>query len=192
MVFIARILKKTRIDLKEIDILAAGIGPGLYTGLRIGLSLMKGLAISIKKPLVGIPTLDTIACNFSGAKDRIAILLNAYGGEVYGAIYNVEETIKREGGYFVGPIDKMLKMVKGKTIFAGTGIAIYRQHIIDALGKDAVFAKEGDWIPHPVALTKLAIRKFKSRRIPGPDTVLPMYLKESEAERKWKISHSRN
>lgn len=192
MLFIDKALKKARIDLTDIDMLAVGIGPGLYTGLRIGLSLMKGLAISTEKPLVGISTLDTIACNFSGRKERIATLLNAYGREVYGAIYNAEGIIKRHGNYFVGPIEKMLKRVKGKTIFAGAGIMIYRQDIINALGKDAAFSKEEDWIPHPASLAKLAILRFKSGRIPAPDTVLPMYLKESEAERKWKTSHSRS
>ena len=112
MTLIDRLLKDVNLELKDIDLLAAGIGPGLYTGIRCGLAIMKGLSIATQKPLVGISTLDTIACNFLGSKEKIVTLLNAYGGEVYGAVYEAGTTLKRDGNYFVGPIENFLKKIK--------------------------------------------------------------------------------
>jgi len=210
MTLIDRALKDVNQKLKDMDLLAVGIGPGLYTGVRIGLSIMKGLSISSKKPLVGISTLDTIACNFLGRKEKVVTLLNAYGGEVYGAVYEVETGIKREGNYFVGHIEDFFKktnpvknkisnkargihrMASPRVIFAGTGVKIYRERIEKALGKKAVFSSQKNWIPHPTSLAKLAIERFKKGRLPHPDKILPLYLKKSEAERKWKRLYSQH
>lgn len=189
MVFIDRALKDVNLELKDIDMLAVGIGPGFYTGVRIGLSIMKGLAMAAKKPLVGISTLDTIACNFSGRREKIVTILNAYGGEVYGAVY---QPPKRCGNYFIGPIEDLIKRLRpvrrlsNGVIFAGTGIEIYQKKIEETLGKRAIFSSQKNWIPHPAFLAKLAMERFKRGHLPHPDKVLPLYLKKSEAERKWK------
>ncbi|MBL7170665.1 MAG: tRNA (adenosine(37)-N6)-threonylcarbamoyltransferase complex dimerization subunit type 1 TsaB [Candidatus Omnitrophica bacterium] len=179
MVFIDRALKELNLELKDIDMLAVGIGPGFYTGVRIGLSIMKGLAMAAKKPLVGISTLDTIACNFSGRREKIVTLLNAYGGEVYGAVY---QPPKRCGNYFIGPIEDFVAPRKwdgnSKVIFAGTGIEIYRKKIEEILGKRAIFSFQKNWIPHPVSLAKLAMERFKRGRLLNPDRILPLYLKK--------------
>ena len=200
MTFIARTLKDVNLDLKDINLLAVGIGPGFYTGIRIGLSLMKGLAMAAQKPLVGIPTLDTIACNFSDSKDskkKVVTLLNAYGGEVYGALYHpggqaYGAAPKRCSNYFVGHIENFLKRLSlvrklsNRVIFAGTGLNIYQKEIENILGHRAVFAPQELWIPQPGSLAKLAIERFKKGRLPHPDKILPLYLKKSEAERRWK------
>jgi tRNA threonylcarbamoyladenosine biosynthesis protein TsaB len=188
---IDRTLKDVNLELKDIDLLAVGIGPGFYTGLRVGMSIMKGFAIAAEKPLVGISTLDTIAYNFLSYRERVVTLLNAYGGETYGAIYETGANLKRRGNYFVGDIATLLKNIKGRTIFAGTGIKTCQKKIEEILGENALFSSEDKWIPHPVSLGKLAIRRFKKGHLPHLDNVLPLYLKKSEAERKWESSRFR-
>ncbi len=193
---IDKLLKDNNLGLEDIDLLAAGIGPGFYTGLRIGLSIMKGFAISTGKPLIGIPTLDTIAYNFLGHRERIFVILNAYGGEAYGALYDVKNRITRESNYFVGPVEYILKkarlvrnkisnVVKDPVIFVGSGLKIYQKQIEEILGHGAVFSPEESWIPHPGSLARLALKRFKRGALPHPDKILPLYLKKSEAERKW-------
>jgi tRNA threonylcarbamoyladenosine biosynthesis protein TsaB len=191
MVFIDRLLKDTNLELKDIDLLAIGIGPGLYTGLRVGLSIIKGLSLALAKPLIGISTFDSIAYNFLGHSEKVLVLLSAYGGEAYGAIYEVGKTIRRNGHYLVAPLGDILGGIKGNVIVAGTGINIYRKDIKNILGKRAIISSEGFWIPRPGSLARLSEERFKKGHLPDPDSILPLYLKKSEAEIKWKRYHSR-
>jgi tRNA threonylcarbamoyladenosine biosynthesis protein TsaB len=193
--FIDRLLNDNNLKLNDIDLLAAGIGPGLYTGLRCGLSVMKGFSISTGIPLIGVSTLDTIAYNFSGYKEKIAVLLNAYGGEVYGAIYETAKNFKRKGNYFSGGIEDFLRFfneLRSDVVFAGTGLKIYQKKIKEILGRRALFASRKFWIPRPASLAGLAVKRYKKGKLPHPDKILPLYLKKSEAERKWEKyrSHS--
>lgn len=192
ILFIDRLLKDARINLKDIDLLAVGLGPGLYTGLRVGLSVMKGLALSLSKPLIGISTMDTLAYNFLGREEKVLILLHAYGGEAYAAIYEVKVKICRQGQFKVGPIEAILKGLSDKIIVAGPGIKVYRQNIEGQLGKRAVISAEEYWIARPGSLARLAEGRFEKGHLPHPDSILPLYLKKSEAEINWKRRRSKN
>ena len=190
MVFMDRLLKDTHLELNEMDLLAVGVGPGLYTGLRVGLSIMKGLSLSTAKPLIGISTFDSIAYNFLGHSEKVLVLLHAYGGEAYGAIYEVGTVIRRSGSYRVGSIEDILGGIKTKVIVAGAGINNYRKNIKEILGDRAIISPEELWIPRPGSLARLSEERFKKGRLPHPDSILPLYLKKSEAEIKWERYHS--
>lgn len=198
MPFIDRVLKENALKLAEIDLLAVGIGPGFYTGLRCGLAIMKGLAFSLNKPLIGISTLDTIACNFLGCRGKVIVILNAYGGEVYAGVYSTEIDVKRHGDYFTGPIEDMMDTIKGilskeiseRIVLAGTGVKIFEGQIKKGIGKDIIFSRRENWVPRPSFLARLSISRFRRGRLPHPDRILPLYLKKSEAERKWERYHS--
>jgi tRNA threonylcarbamoyladenosine biosynthesis protein TsaB len=190
MVFMDRFLKDSNLELKDINLLAVGIGPGLYTGLRVGFSLMKGLSLALALPLIGISTFDSIAYNFLGRREKVLVLLQAYGGEAYGAVYEVDTVIRRKGGYRVAPIEDILRGVEGKVIVAGAGIDIYRKDIKGSLGDRAIIASSETWMPRPGSLARLSEERFKKGRLPHPDRILPLYLKKSEAEIKWERYHS--
>ena len=80
-----RILDRHRVDLKQIDCFAAASGPGSFTGVRVGLACVKGLAEAVGKPVVGVSNLRAIA-EF-GTEPLRAVLLDARRGEIYGAVY---------------------------------------------------------------------------------------------------------
>lgn len=190
MVFMDRLLKDTNLEVNDMDLLAIGIGPGLYTGLRVGLAIMKGLSFSTAKPLIGISTFDSIAYNFLGRREKVLVLLPAYGGEAYGAIYEAGTIIRRRGSYLVGAIEDILGGLKTKVIVAGAGINTYQKNIKEILGDRAMVSPEELWIPRPGSLARLAEERFKKGRLSHPDKILPLYLKKSEAEIKWERYHS--
>ena len=85
--FVKRLLEDTNLTLSDIDLVAVADGPGSYTGLRIGISAVKGMCIDGKKCL-GVSTLEALATNCIGSKARIFSLLNARPGIVYFGVYD--------------------------------------------------------------------------------------------------------
>ena len=84
---IQALLREARININEIDGMAISLGPGSFTGLRVGLSAVKGLALATEKLVVGIPTLDALASNLPFTPYLICPILDARKGEVYTALY---------------------------------------------------------------------------------------------------------
>ena len=88
---IDKMLKRARLKVKDIDCFAISIGPGSFTGLRIGVTVIKGLAYALKKPVVAVPTLDVIAWNAQNFKGMICPVLDARKNKVYACIYRSDE-----------------------------------------------------------------------------------------------------
>ena len=84
---IDRILKKARLKIKDIDCFAVSIGPGSFTGLRIGATVVKGLAYALKKRIIAVPTLDVIAYNALDTKGVICPVLDARKSKVYACLW---------------------------------------------------------------------------------------------------------
>ncbi len=85
---IKKLLKKSRIKLSEIDVLAVGLGPGSFTGLRVGIATAKVLGYVLKKKIVGVSSLEAIAREaLDGRSARVAVALDARKSKVYGAVY---------------------------------------------------------------------------------------------------------
>ena len=85
---IGELLKKARLKLKDVDVIAVGVGPGSFTGLRVGIATAKILGYVLKKKIVGVSSLEALARTVSAGKNiRIAVALDARKGQVYGAMY---------------------------------------------------------------------------------------------------------
>ncbi|MBW2673511.1 MAG: tRNA (adenosine(37)-N6)-threonylcarbamoyltransferase complex dimerization subunit type 1 TsaB, partial [Deltaproteobacteria bacterium] len=134
---IERLLASVGIEKTQIDLFAVTVGPGSFTGLRVGTSTVKGLAFVLQKPVVGICTLDALALNVAHADPRTAIcpMVDAGRGEVYTALYlpsgpaTYEKTLRECvvcPGEFLGSIG-------GAVIFLGDGAQKYRTLISDVL-----------------------------------------------------------
>lgn len=123
---IDRMLKKAKLGLKDIDGFCISIGPGSFTGLRIGVATVKGLAYSLKKRIIVVPTLDAIAENAKGFNGVIVPVLDARKNKVYAAIYKSDGAqIKRISKYLLVPAADLLKKIrktKDKILFLGDGM----------------------------------------------------------------------
>jgi len=173
---IQKILKKKRVKLKDVDGFAVSIGPGSFTGLRVGVTAVKGLSYATKKPIVSIATLDAIARNVFVKKDTICVLLDARKGNVYSAIYkNNNGKLKKSSGYMLMPAEKVLKKLKGEVLFIGDAITACGD-IIKKKYKKAVFADKKYWYPRASVVGELGIRKFKQKKFSNTKALVPMYL----------------
>ena len=105
---IDKVLKKARLKIADIDCFAVSVGPGSFTGLRIGVTTVKGLAYALKKKIVAVPTLDAIAANAGDFRGIVCPVLNARKNKVYACIYRSDgKSIKKISRYLLLPLDEL-------------------------------------------------------------------------------------
>ncbi len=152
---IIEVIKKRVPNPEEIDGIGVSIGPGSFTGLRIGIATAKGLGMGLKKPVVGVSTLDAFVAGIPFAQHKITPILDARSGNVYTATYKPNG--KRITTYSLIEIKELLGNLKGKHIFTGSGVRIYRDLIQKKLGKRAHFISPNPDSPRGVWLASLAL-----------------------------------
>ena len=165
-------LKKTKIKPKDIDLYALSIGPGSFTGLRIGVAFIKGMNLFFNKPVVAVPTLDAIA-SMAGA-DIVCPVVDAKRQNVYTAIYKNGMMVFK---YSVIPIAEILKKLD-KATFTGDGVDVYKEEIIKALGKKAVFTDKKKWHTAADIIAKIGFKMYNDKKgiVSDLAQLMPMYL----------------
>ena len=121
-------LKRARLKLKDVDGFAVSIGPGSFTGLRIGVTTVKALAFSLKRPVAAVPTLDAIAEGAKRFKGVISPVIDAKKRKVYSCFYESDgKRIKRLTKYLLIEPDRLAKMTErfGNVLRLGDGVGIY-------------------------------------------------------------------
>lgn len=178
---IEEILKTSSLSLNQIDGFAVGVGPGSFTGLRVGVTTMKTLAFAVDKPIKGISSLDTIAYNGAGISSLICPIVDAKRNQVYSALYRWEgKVLKRLSNYLLTPVGKLLKKIKGEVLFLGDAIELYKEEIIKLKKDAAKFAPKISWFPQASRIAFLGLEAFKRSRRDDPYTLVPMYLYPKE------------
>jgi tRNA threonylcarbamoyladenosine biosynthesis protein TsaB len=167
----------------EIDGFAVSIGPGSFTGLRIGLSTVKGLAFAADKPLVAVRTLDAFAMRFPYCDRLVCPLLDARKNEIYGAIYRWENgrCMKLMDEVAVSP-GEFLKHINEPAMFAGDGAAVHQTLIRQKTGGNASFAPPYAMYPSAAAVAEQGLRRLLNGEYDDPVTLTPFYIRKSEAE----------
>ena len=193
MTEIEHCLKQSGIKISDIDVFAVATGPGSFTGLRIGLSTVKGFSYATGKQIVSVPTLEALAWNFPYSRYPVCTMLDARKKEVYAALFKWEE-----GENFTRLINETsakpeefarnaLSVTRDERfIFAGEGAVLYRDKIIEAMGEKAIFASPEKTVPSPANVAVLGLKKAKAGEFSEPISLIPMYIRKSEAEVKWK------
>jgi len=173
--------------IEEIDCFAVTKGPGSFTGLRIGLSTVKGLAWSLHKPVIGVSTLEALAMNIPYADKPICPILDARKKEVYAGIYRCDgnrlERIMDDKA--IKPA-VLLENIKEPTIFIGSRIDVIFNSEPRTPNPKLVFAPSHLWLIRAVNIGLLAWKKFKGGEVDSPEAVGLNYLRPSEAELKIK------
>jgi tRNA threonylcarbamoyladenosine biosynthesis protein TsaB len=171
------------IGLREIDGFAVTIGPGSFTGLRIGVSTVKGLAWAVGKPVAGVSTLEALACQAGKAVDLICALLDARKGEVYAALFlagGEAPVISMQAT--VLPPAALRDRIAERCLFVGDGALAYRREILDMFGDRAVFAPDGQHKVRAATVGALAYRRFRAERFDAALFLVPNYIRRSDAE----------
>ena len=172
-----KLLKRSEIKLKEIDGLAVGLGPGTFTGLRVGLAAVKGLAFALDVPVVGMSSLDVLAMAADDKGRQICTICDAKRSLVYVCFFEKKNGIlKRKGKYLLTDIKDVLRQINKETIFIGDGIKIYGDQLKSIKKYSVKFADEKKWYPQARYLSLLAEQRFKDNKIDNIDKLVPLYL----------------
>lgn len=181
------LLDASRMVIDEIDALAVSIGPGSFTGLRIGLSTVKGLSYAAKKPIVPVQTLDAFARTLPYCSYMICPMFDARKSQVYAALYMWEKhECRKVMDEIAIELDTLLKNIHRPVVFLGDGAKLYRQQILDTLGDRAVFAPESRMSPSASSVAEIALEKIRNGESADPVSLTPFYIRKSEAELRWK------
>lgn len=182
------VTRDAKIPIGDVDGFAISLGPGSFTGLRIGTSTIKGLAYATDKPVVGIPTLDALAHNLPLTDYLVCPLLDARKKEVYTALFKRDAENKLEKltpDLALSPGD-LLKMIREKVVFLGDGAKVYQSLIREELGDLALFSPLNLMLPRAANVARLSLEEFKKNNTLDLHTFTPHYVRRSEAEEKYR------
>ena len=178
-------LKQGGMNISEIDVFGIAIGPGSFTGLRIGLSTVKGFSYATGKPVVSVPTLEAFAWNFPYSPYPVCTMFDARKKEVYAAVFRWGEVgFERIVDETSVKVSEMVKSLEGQVLFAGEGALLYREVITDILGDRAIFPPLHHMVPSPSNVAHLGLKKALRGEFSEPVGLVPLYLRKSEAELK--------
>jgi tRNA threonylcarbamoyladenosine biosynthesis protein TsaB len=182
---IDRLLADNSISRDSLGAVAAGVGPGSFTGVRVGLTLAKSLAFALGIDLVGVSTLQALAKNGRGGEaDWICPCLDALKKEVYGAKYRTDGTCEQEeAAHDPRRWAESLAEAGGRCLLLGTGVIRYREVFADVLGERAVIPDREE--VHQVNAAQvglLGLERLSRGEKDDPRTLEPMYCRLSEAE----------
>lgn len=181
---IDRVLADCGVKPADVDAIAVGLGPGSFTGLRIGVTVAKTLAYVLQKPVVGIGTLDVIARGVAASvrshSEIICPMLFARAGEVYWAAFDSSGS-HRLTEYAVSPVDRVLEQLPamGAQIrFAGEGARRNWETISDRLGPSAVLCEKRQDHPRGAVLLELAAERLGSGDCDDVFAIAPLYIRK--------------
>ncbi len=182
---IKKALARAKLSLKEIDYLAVGLGPGSFTGLRIGLATIKGFAAALEKPVVGLPTLDVLARNALPQDDKIVCpVIDAKRNLLFTALYKADsKKIKRTSIYLLISIEELLKKIdrRAAVVFLGDGLEVYQERLKQKL-RNSIFLKEDLWYPDVQKLIELARELIDKGKTSDAKRLKPIYLYPKECQ----------
>ncbi|MBL4903311.1 MAG: tRNA (adenosine(37)-N6)-threonylcarbamoyltransferase complex dimerization subunit type 1 TsaB [Desulfocapsa sp.] len=177
------LLAESNIDSADIDGLAVGLGPGSFTGLRIAMATVKGLAAAMAKPLLGVSTLDALALNCSGVKPLCA-LIDARKKEVYRRWYLQDKRgVYRPHGDIAAltPQDLVQELME-PSIFVGDGLFSYGEFLKATLGDLLAMVPRTLSYPSAAAIGFLCCEQLERGELMDLESAVPLYVRASDAE----------
>ena len=179
---IKRILDSLGWEAKDIDYFACGLGPGSFTGLRIGLSTIKGLAWALNKPVIGIPSLDILARNIKSCGSTIVPIVDAKRNLIYCSAYRITgNRLKRIMPYQLLSKEELVFKFKKDILFLGDASGLYKEYLLKHI-KPAIVLESDFWYPQAHNIILAAKEIAHSKKASNAFGVLPIYLYPKECQ----------
>ena len=177
-------------NVDDIDVFAAVVGPGSFTGVRIGVATAKGLAHATGKKCVAVHALEALAAGISEHGRLVCPILDARAKQVYGAIFRsavIPERLSEDMAIGIDGYIERIREYHEPALFLGDGIGPLEEEIRARLKTDCEFASPEHAVLRPAVASMLAVRKIEAGEpICDPETLLPLYLRAPQAERERK------
>lgn len=190
MATVDRVLSDSGTALASIDGFAVSLGPGSFTGLRIGVATVKGLAFTTGRPVAAVPSLKALAWNLSASAYPVCPLLDARKKEVYAALYRYEKgglaTVMPER---VLTLRELAEQVRERTVFTGEGARLFSEEIRTLFGDRALFAPLAAMTPSSASVAEIGLDMLRNGARTDPDALSPLYIRRPEAEIAWEKRH---
>jgi tRNA threonylcarbamoyladenosine biosynthesis protein TsaB len=172
-------------SLEQIDAFAVTRGPGSFTGLRIGISTIKGLSLATGKPLIGVSSLEVLAHQAGGNAARVCSMIDARRNEIYWRVYRREgDSLISQSDEQVGSVDLMARQIDGACVFVGNAVLQYAGQLPQLVKQEIQTVPDADNIIRPAVLAHLAWRRFLQSDVDAVEAFAPVYLRKSDAELK--------
>ena len=176
-----RVLADARWDPRELDGLAVAVGPGSFTGLRIAVSTVKGLALALGLPIAPVPTLDAMAAALPWAALPVCPVLDARKGEIYASLYRWDATaMRRDWDYLALSPEALAARLTEPVILAGDGAAAVHSPY-------ARLVPPPRRLPSPACVGVLGLERLRRGEGVAAAALAPLYLRPSEAELKRRV-----
>jgi tRNA threonylcarbamoyladenosine biosynthesis protein TsaB len=169
---------------EKIELFACTEGPGSFTGLRIGVSTVKGLSMTYGKPIIGVPTLEALAFNCIDSGLLICPMMDAKKNQVYTALYKTGrgEKLEKIKNGMVTNVRDFLEHIHGEVMFVGDGAIQYSGIINENLRGRAYYASHCHHSVRAAAVGLLAQLKYDKGDVSDSVAFTPRYFRLSEAE----------
>jgi tRNA threonylcarbamoyladenosine biosynthesis protein TsaB len=178
------VLKSAGLALKDVDGIGVGLGPGSWTGIRVGVTVGKMLAFSAGKPVCGISTLEALA-HPAAQKGGLLLAVISAGikDAVYAALYRSQDgSLTQIGDYYAGDIKGLTAIVKEPVTLIGAGAQSYAGILEQEAGNRNIIAAAIEAAPHGAAVAQLALKRLEKGESDDSLSLTPLYLKESTAK----------
>lgn len=185
MGLIDELFKKSGMSPSDIDLYACSSGPGSFTGLRIGASIIKGMAQAMGKPVVAVPTLDALAFNLFNCSGYVCPMLDAQRGMVYSGLYTWDKgRLEKKEDLRVIHIDDLIELIKGEalhTTFLGDAVILFESNLKNNL-PDYSIAPADQLLPRAASCAALALDMYGRGIYDTYDSFKITYIRKSQAE----------
>ena len=183
MPLVDEIIRKNNLAVNDIEFIACCVGPGSFTGIRIGVSSIKAIAEILNVKLAQVTSLETLAANVEN-EETIVSLIDARNNQVYCGIFDKEYNLKEEA--LADDINEAINHIKqyNGVVITGNGIEVHKELLEKEL-INVKFAEENRQLAKNVG--KIGYKKLKENAVENADTIIPIYLRKSQAERLKKI-----
>jgi tRNA threonylcarbamoyladenosine biosynthesis protein TsaB len=179
------LLRAVGLTVKDLDGFALTLGPGSFTGLRIGVATVKGMAMVADKPVAGVVTLDALAQNLFGTACDVWALIDARKGEVFASHYVPQsDRMAATGPPLLLTPEELAERAHGPTLLLGSGVPLCEQLMRERHGDLPVFAPRHLWQIRGAVVAALGLEKLRAGAVEDLATFGPLYIRPSEAELK--------